>query len=81
MATAMLAAFLDAELANGTDLAYLFSDIRPSFYQTLGFVKVPSRAFTLRADALTTERARLVALDDGERSLWMEGKGGVWRRQ
>jgi GNAT superfamily N-acetyltransferase len=67
-ATALLGAFLDAERAAGTDLAYLFSDIHPAFYERLGFVALPSRTITLRADALPGERMEIVALgesDDG----------------
>ena len=49
-ATALIAAFLDAERAAGTDLAYLFSDLHPAFYARLGFVALPSRTITLRAE-------------------------------
>ena len=65
-ATAMLGAFLDAERANGTDLAYLFSDIRPTFYEHLGFLRLPSRTITLRADTLPSERIAIVALGDAD---------------
>ncbi|BDE05367.1 hypothetical protein WPS_06430 [Vulcanimicrobium alpinum] len=65
-ATAMLGAFLDAERAAGTDVAYLFSDIRPAFYAGLGFVRLPSRTFTLRADALPNDRIEVAALDDDD---------------
>ena len=61
-ATALLGAFLDAERAAGTDLAYLFSDIRPAFYEHLGFVTLPSRTITLRADALPAERVQVTML-------------------
>jgi predicted N-acetyltransferase YhbS len=63
-ATAMLAALLDAERANGTDFAYLFSDIRPEFYAELGFEKLPSRAIMMRADLLPSERVPVAVLDD-----------------
>jgi hypothetical protein len=65
-ATAFLGALLDAERTNGTDLVYLFSDIHPAFYEKLGFVRVPSRALVLRADALPHARvtARTLADDD-----------------
>lgn len=56
LATLMLSALLDAEHAAGTDFAYLFSDIRPQFYADLGFITLPSRIFTLRADSLAFER-------------------------
>jgi GNAT superfamily N-acetyltransferase len=61
-ATALLGAFLDAERAAGTDLAYLFSDIAPVFYARLGFVTLPSRTITLRADMLLTERVPIATL-------------------
>ena len=56
LATAMLAAMLDAERQAGTDLAFLFADIRPHFYEELGFTTLPSRVITLRADSLSPER-------------------------
>jgi predicted N-acetyltransferase YhbS len=62
-ATAMLGALLDTERAAGTDIAFLFSDINPAFYASLGFMALPSRQMTLRADALPRERLPLVALD------------------
>ena len=55
-ATAMLGALLDAERAAGTDLAFLFSDIHPAFYERLGFVALPSRLLALRASSLPSER-------------------------
>ena len=51
-AAAMLGALLDAERAAGRDIAFLYSDIHPVYYERLGFHTVPSRLFTLRADAL-----------------------------
>lgn len=65
-ATALLGAFLDAERDAGTDLAYLFSDIHPAFYERLGFVALPSRTIALRADLLLTERVEVVALSDDD---------------
>ena len=64
-ATALVAAFLDAEREAGTDLVYLFSDLHPAFYERLGFVTLPSRTIALRADMLTSERIEVVPL--GER--------------
>ncbi len=61
-ATALLGAFLDAERAAGTDLAYLFSDIHPAFYERLGFTALPSRTISLRADALPGDRVEVAAL-------------------
>ena len=65
-ATALLGAFLDAERDAGTDLAYLFSDIHPAFYERLGFVTLPSRTIVLRADMLLTERVEVVALRESD---------------
>lgn len=65
-ATALLGAFLDAERAAGTDLAYLFSDIHPVFYERLGFVALPSRTIALRANALSGERIEVAVLGDGD---------------
>jgi GNAT superfamily N-acetyltransferase len=56
LATTMLAALLDQERAAGVDFAFLFSDIRPQFYEDLGFIALPSRVFTLRARALEFAR-------------------------
>ena len=66
LATTMLAAVLDAERAAGTDFAFLFSDIRPHFYEELGFKKLPSRVFTLRAKSLDFERIAPVPVEDGD---------------
>ena len=63
-ATALLGAMLDAERGAGTDLAYLFSDIHPAFYQRLGFVALPSRTITFRADTLSAQRIEVVALTE-----------------
>jgi len=65
-ATAMLGAFLDDERASGTDLAFLFSDIHPAFYQRLGFFALPSRTFTIRADTLPDRRLELESTLDGD---------------
>lgn len=65
-ASAMLAMMLDAERANGSDVALLFSDIRPHFYEELGFFALPSRAFTLRADVLPGERIAASRMEDAD---------------
>jgi GNAT superfamily N-acetyltransferase len=65
-ATALLGAFLDAERDTGTDLAYLYSDIHPAFYARLGFVALPSRTISLRADALPSERIDAGALGNAD---------------
>jgi predicted N-acetyltransferase YhbS len=51
-ATAMLGALLDAERAAGRDVAFLYSDIHPAFYERIGFITLPSRVITMRAEAL-----------------------------
>jgi len=63
-ATALLGAILDAERNGGTDLAYLFSDIHPAFYERLGFVSLPSRSIALRADLLNAGRVEVAVLGD-----------------
>jgi predicted N-acetyltransferase YhbS len=65
-ATALLGAFLDAEREAGTDLAYLFSDIHPAFYERLGFVALPSRRIALRASTLPAERIEVAVLGDAD---------------
>jgi hypothetical protein len=65
-ATALLGAFLDAEREAGTDLAYLFSDIHPAFYERLGFIALPSRTIALRASALSGERIEVAVLGDAD---------------
>lgn len=65
-ATTLLAAVLDAERDAGTDLAFLFSDIRPHFYEELGFKKLPSRLFTLRAASLESARIDSFPIADGD---------------
>ncbi len=61
-ASFMLASALDAARHDGCDLAYLFSDIRPQFYATVGFRSLPSRKLTLRADALPPQRLQIASL-------------------
>jgi GNAT superfamily N-acetyltransferase len=63
-ATALLGAVLDAERTAGTDLAYLFSDIHPAFYEKLGFVALASRSIVLRADLLDAGRVEVAVLGD-----------------
>lgn len=65
-ASAMLGAFLDAERDAGTDIAYLFSDIHPSFYERLGFISLPSRTISLRADSLPAHRLDVATVGDGD---------------
>ncbi|HTC30941.1 MAG TPA: GNAT family N-acetyltransferase [Candidatus Acidoferrum sp.] len=63
-ASAMLALELDRSLADGLDFAFLFSDIRPQFYADLGFVALPSRSMTLRADSLPRARVEVARLEE-----------------
>jgi len=63
-ASAMLAMELDRCKDDGLDLAYLFSDIRPQFYAELGFVALPSRSMSLRADALPGTRVEVARLEE-----------------
>jgi GNAT superfamily N-acetyltransferase len=63
-ASAMLAMELDRAVAEGIDLAFLFSDIREQFYTPLGFVALPSRSMSLRADSLPTTRVEVARLDE-----------------
>jgi len=63
-ASAMLALELDRSLAEGVDFAFLFSDIRPQFYAELGFVAMPSRSLTLRADSLPRSRVEVARLEE-----------------
>lgn len=51
-ATAMLGALLDGEREAGRDVAFLYSDIHPTYYGKLGFIALPSRVLTIRAESL-----------------------------
>jgi GNAT superfamily N-acetyltransferase len=62
-ASLMLGALLDAERAAGRDVAYLYTDIHPVFYERLGFSALPSRTFSLRASALDGSHAGGVPLE------------------
>lgn len=63
-ASAMLASVLDESRAAGFDIAYLFSDIRPEFYHDVGFVTMPSRAISTRADGLSKARVEVRRLEE-----------------
>lgn len=65
-ATAMLGEALDVARAEGYDIAYLFSDVRPQFYAAIGFAEVPSRSIVLRADTLADSRLTLKALTEAD---------------
>lgn len=79
-ASFMLACALDRARADGYDLAYLFSDIRPQFYAALGFRALPSREVSLRADALPSRRFDLAPLNpddwNGVRRCFELGSAG-----
>lgn len=63
-ASVMLAGELDRARADGCDVAYLFSDIRPQFYTALGFVELPAREMSLRADGLPRTRLNPSRLEE-----------------
>lgn len=65
-ASAMLGMELDRSRAEAFDIAYLFSDIRPQFYEELGFAALPSRSMSLRADSLPATRIEVAALQDSD---------------
>ena len=65
-ASAMLALALDGARAEGYDVAYLFSDIRPQFYEDIGFTRLPSRAISMRADNLPNDRIEVHRLEEGD---------------
>lgn len=65
-ASVMLGAALDAWRADGVDVGYLFSDIGPTFYESVGFAALPSRSFSLRADALSADRIVVDRLQPGD---------------
>jgi predicted acetyltransferase len=65
-ATALLGALLDSERDAGADLAFLFSDIHPAFYERIGFIALPSRAITVRADGLPHARLAIRSLTDND---------------
>jgi predicted N-acetyltransferase YhbS len=52
LASLLLGALLDDKRDAGYDLAFLYSDIHPAFYEKLGFRAVPSRSISLSAAAL-----------------------------
>ncbi|MDQ6930699.1 MAG: GNAT family N-acetyltransferase [Candidatus Eremiobacteraeota bacterium] len=66
-ASVMLAMLLDEARANGAHVAYLFSDIHPSFYAQIGFAELPSRAISLRADSLARSR---ITVANAQASDW-----------
>jgi GNAT superfamily N-acetyltransferase len=65
-ASALIGVLLDRQHSAGTDIMYLFSDIHPAFYERLGFVALPSRTITLRADLLPATRLAVAAVEDAD---------------
>lgn len=65
-ASAMIAMALDAARSEGFDAAFLFSDIHPQFYTTLGFTRLPSRSMSLRADSLDDRRIEVRAVEESD---------------
>lgn len=65
-ASAMLAMALDRARDEGYDAAYLFSDIRPQFYEEIGFTALPSRALSMRADGLPSDRIEVGRLEESD---------------
>lgn len=65
-ASVMLATALDDARRTGKDLAYLFSDIHPRFYKQLGFLELPSRSISIRADAFPGRRLAIDALRESD---------------
>ncbi len=65
-ASAMIAMAMDRARADGYDVAYLFSDIRPQFYEELGFTHLASRAISLRSDNLPNDRIEVQRLEDAD---------------
>ncbi len=65
-ASLLLGALLDAERQAGRDVAFLFADIHPAFYERLGFIALPSRLFTLRASSLDGSHAGATPLEPSD---------------
>lgn len=65
-ASAMLAMELDRSRKQGSDVAYLFSDIRPQFYEELGFRILPSRSISIRSDSLPATRVEVARLEESD---------------
>jgi hypothetical protein len=65
-ASAMLGIILDDSHRSGYDAVYLFSDIRPRFYEEIGFQLQPSRTIQLRADALERARIEISRLEESD---------------
>ncbi|GAC1314472.1 MAG: hypothetical protein NVSMB21_25800 [Vulcanimicrobiaceae bacterium] len=65
-ATALLGALLDAERAAGRDVAFLYSDIHPAYYERLGFVALPSRILSIRVESLAGTPSGARPIDDSD---------------
>jgi len=66
LASVMLGALLDSERDAGRDVAFLYSDIHPAFYERLGFHELPSRLLSLRAASLDGSRAGGTPFENGD---------------
>lgn len=91
-ASLMLAAALDEARADGYEVAYLFSDIRPQFYSAVGFRALRARKFSLDAAQLPATRLdlasagpehgaalrRLFDLNERRRQAGFLRNAGVW---
>jgi GNAT superfamily N-acetyltransferase len=62
----MIGEHLDRERAAGADLAYLYSDIHPAFYERLGFIALPSRSFTINSALLDGSAAGASVLEESD---------------
>lgn len=65
-ASAMLGTILDESRRHGYDAVYLFSDIRPRFYEEIGFRVQPSRTIRLRSDSLERSRIEISRLEESD---------------
>jgi len=63
-ASALIAMLLDAGRSAGFDAAFLFSDIRPQFYEELGFRRQASRTIAVRTDTLPNARVEIARLEE-----------------
>lgn len=65
-ASALLGALLDRERDDGADLAFLFTNIHPLFYERLGFAALPSRTISLRATSLEPRKLDAAPIERGD---------------
>ncbi len=65
-ASSMLARSLDECKRRGDDAMFLFSDIAPVFYESIGFVALASRAITIRADNVVPARIPVRSIENSD---------------